>query len=501
MADHFISTEQAENDLLACAAFLGERIKSGTGHAEAMRSVVPRYLARGNVDLAAELANAVDDPFSRDKLLIIIAAKCAELDDDEYALQLADAIEDHGMQAEALERIAVIRARKGDVEKATEIADSMLHPEYVFGGIAVYQVSNGDQAAADAMLDRIEYPNARVSALQQIARSQITANENENALTTLESAVTAAGEIEHEEEKIRALCELGTLFIEAGSNDKAIETFGLAQADAEVLDNIHRDFSLVNCALGFLYAGDEDRADAALDLVTDKTQMASALVGFSRAYWEDERKGEGIETLDESYAILKSQRDIETRDSRARNSLMASIAAQFAAFGKADRGTEIALENADHDDKIAALAQIAQVLTLERQDDVARQTVNLIEEDAERLFAFISLSDAKKKLGEEAASVAFLDEAADLAETVPQLAARSSVLNSIATHYVEHGQPEKAADLAFQSLEIIAEIRDESSQAAALANLSEIFAVANIEMSAEGRKTLDNMIREAERPT
>jgi tetratricopeptide (TPR) repeat protein len=422
------------------------------------------------------------------------------LDDDEYALQLADAIEDHGMQAEALERIALVKARKGEIEKAIEISDSMLHPEYVFGGIAVYQASNGDQPAADATLGRIEYANARVTALQQIVRSQITAKDMESALATLENAVMAAGEIEHEEEKIRALCELGTLFIEAGRSDKAVETFGLAQDAAEVLDNIHRDFSLVNCALGFLYAGDEDRADAALDLVTDKTQMSSALVGFSRAYWDDDRKEEAVETLDEAYAILKSQRDIETRDSRARNSLMASIAAQFAAFGKADRGTEIALENADHDDKIAALAQIAQVLTLDRQDDLARRTVNLIDEDAERLFAFVGLSDAKKNLGEEAASVVFLDEAADLAETIPQLAARSSVLNSIASHYVEHGQPEKAGSLALQSLDIIAEIRDESSQAAAMANLSEIFTMANVELSDAGRWIIDNMIREADRP-
>ena len=69
MSDHFISFDQAERDLLSCAAFLAERIKSSDGHAEAMKAIIPRYLVKGNVDLAAELANAVDDPFSRDKLL------------------------------------------------------------------------------------------------------------------------------------------------------------------------------------------------------------------------------------------------------------------------------------------------------------------------------------------------------------------------------------------------------------------------------------------------
>ena len=112
MSDHFISQDQAETNLLDCAAFLAERIKSSDGHAEAMAAIIPRYLAKGDVDLSAELANAVDDPFSRDKLLIIVAEKCAEMDDDEYALQLADAIEDHALQAQAFERIGLVLAGK-----------------------------------------------------------------------------------------------------------------------------------------------------------------------------------------------------------------------------------------------------------------------------------------------------------------------------------------------------------------------------------------------------
>ena len=100
MPEHFISREEAESDLLACATYLGESIETADGHAESMLAVVPRYLAKGNVDLAAELANTVDDPFSRDKLLIAVSIKCAEIDDDEYALQLIDALDDHGLQAE-----------------------------------------------------------------------------------------------------------------------------------------------------------------------------------------------------------------------------------------------------------------------------------------------------------------------------------------------------------------------------------------------------------------
>ncbi len=495
MSDYFISFDQAENDLLSCAAFLAERIKSSDGHAEAMKTIIPRYLTKGNVDLAAELANAVDDPFSRDKLLTAIAEKCADIDDDEYALQLTDAIEDHGMQAQAFERVALVMAGKGNSEKAAEVADSMAHPDFVYAGIAVHQAADGDEAGSHATLERIDFATARVSALQHIASTQIEAKETEKALDSLDRAVIAANEIEHDEEKIRTLCDIGNMFLEAKRNDKAIETFEKARGFAEVLDNIHRDFFLVNCALGFLFSGSAELADRTLDLVTDKTQMASALLGFARDHWTKGEKEDAVETLEEAYAIVNSQRESETRDSRARNGLLASIAAQFAGFGKTDRGVEIALENNNEDEQTAALSQIAQILIVQREDEMALQTINSIPEDANRLLALIALADAKQKLGEKQASVSFLEEAATMAESVPQLAARSGVLNEIAVRLLGHGENVKARDISHQNLDLICEIRDESSRAVELAKLSTVYEHANFEVSESEKLVLERLTR------
>ncbi len=498
MPDHFISQERAETDLLDCAAFLAERIKSSDGHAEAMSEIVPRYLAKGNVDLAAELANAVADPFSRDKLLIIVAEKCAELGDDDYGLQLADAIEDHGLRAQALERVALVKAATGDVAKAAEVADAMAHPDFVYAGIAVFHASNGDEALADAALDQIEYPAARVSALHQISAARIGNGETEKALESLDRAIAAGLEIEHDEEKIRALCDIGTVFIDADRKDRAIETFELARGFAELLDNVHRDVFLVNCALGFLYSGSSDLADRALDLVTDKTQMASALLGFAREHWKRDEKEDAIDTLDEAYEILRSQRDAETRDSRARNSLLGSIATQFAGFGKTERGVEIALENQDPNEQMAALSQIAQILTVQKEDELARQTINSIGDDANRLFALIAVADAKQKIGENADSLARLNEAATLAAAVPQLSARSGALNEIAERYIGREMLEQARNLSLENLSVIAEIKDESSQAVLLANLSDMFGEANFEIADGEKQHLAKLVQKTE---
>ncbi|MFZ1702359.1 MAG: hypothetical protein WBO10_06145 [Pyrinomonadaceae bacterium] len=489
MSEYFISRERAENDLLDCAAYLAERIRSADGHAEAMNSVLPRYLAKGDVDLAAELANAVDDPYSRDRLLILVAEKCAEIDDDEYALQLADAVEDHGLRAQALERIAIAKAHKGQHEKASEVAESLAHPDQVLAAIAVDQAVKGDAAAAEETFGRIEFATARANGWQQIAAAQLESESPEKAATSLERALGDADEIEHQEERLRALCDIGAAFNDAGRRDLAIETFEIARSSADALDNVHRDFFLVNCALGFLYAGSEELCERTLDLVADKTQMASALLGVARYEWKNDEKENAADTLDEAYEIIRSQRDIETRDSRARNALMASIAVQFCAFGKPDRAVEIAQENQDIEEQYGALTQTAQLLSLRNEDELARQTVNEIPDDANRLFAFVAMSDAKKQINANDEAMQLLDEAAELSETVPQLASRSGVLNEIAERYIVNALTEKARAATLENLAVIAEIRDESSRAASLAGIADVYEASGMELT-DGEKAL-----------
>lgn len=494
MSDLFISKEQAEGDLLAAAAFIGERIKSSDGHAEAMNAVLPLYLEKGEVDLAAELANAVDDPFSRDKLLTLVAEKCAAVDDVEYALQLAESIEDLGIQSQAMERIALICAGKGDIEKASEIANSMAHPDFVYAGIAVNQAASGDESAAKATLSTIGFASAEVSAQMQIASILIQSGRVEAATEWLDAAADSAVDIEHDEERIRAFCDIGNHFVDAKRSDKAVTTFDMARGYAEQIDNTHRDLFLGTCALGFLYAGSTDLADRTLDLVTDKTQMSSALLGFARHFWKKDEKEEALDTLEEAYAILKSQRDTETRDSRTRNRLLMTIGAQFAGFGKTERATEVAHENPDPAEETAALSQISQILIMQHEDDLARQTVGEIEEDSNRLFALIGLADAKLELGEADAAVGLISEAATMADSIPQIATRSSVLNEIAVRFARHGNADDAKALCVENLAAIADIKDASSQAVLLANISSVSDAFDLDLIASSREKVGKMI-------
>lgn len=495
MAEHFISLDEAGRDVLACATYLAEEIGSADGYGAAMMTLVPRYLAKGNVDLAAELADTVADPFVRDKLLILVAGKCAELDDDEYAFQLADAIEDHGLQEMARERIALEKAAKSDFEAALEIAGRLEHPSNAYAGIAVGQAKIGEQAAAEITIEMIDFPAAKVAALQNAAMINLQKSETAKAVELLEKAVEAAGNIEHDEEEIRAWTEIANHFIEAGRKDKAVETFDKAKSVAETLDNVHRDSFLAGIAHGLLKAGSIELADRTLDLVKDKTQMSSCLVGFAQEFWAKDEKNEAVEALEEAYAILKSQRDAETRDTRAKLSLFGTIAVWFARFEKPERAIEIAQENIDEGEQISALSNIAVVCVSQGKDEIARQALDAIYDEGQKMFALIGMADAKDNLKQADEALSLLGEADEKIEIVPQLSLRLSACIELADRFAKHGITEQTHDLLREGLATIAEIRGESTQSVALAALAEAFQKHDIETSEEDRRVLFQMVQ------
>lgn len=471
MSEHFISRDDAEKDLLACAAYVAERVPPGDDHSEAISAVLPLYLTRGEVDTAAELANSVDDPFVRDRLIIAVAAKCAETDDDEYAMQLIEAIDDPGLRVEAVERLGLIKAERGQFDAARRIADDMAHPEFVLAAVAVKQAADGDHNSAGATLDGIAFPTARVTARCGIADAAIKGGDLERAVSVLERAAEDALEIEHQEEKVRSLIDIGNMFLDAERKDKAINTFDTARDETEALDNMHRDGFFSSASVGFLRAGSQDLSDRALDLVADKTQLSNALFGHARYFWQNDQKEDAVEALDEAYEVLRSQKDVETRSARDRNILFASLAAQFAGFGKGERAIEIGESIEDHEHSMTALSQVARVLTAAGNEKLACQAVEAIPDVGQQVFAMIGMSDEYAKSNNEKA-VSLIVEAAENTESIPQFSVRSSALNIIADRAATLGLDDLLDSSVQQQFQTIEQMKSKSAQAQALASLS-----------------------------
>lgn len=495
MSEHFISRIDAENDLLTAAAFIAESIPPGEAHASAIAAVVPRYLEKGNVDLAAELANAVDDPFTRERLLISVAAKCAQLDDDEYALQLVEAIEDPGFQAQGFEQIGFAKADKGQFEKAGDVAVRMTHPDAVFAHIAIGQAAAGDVDAARKTIEEIEFPRDAVTALNGIASQKKADGDDVAAIELLSLAQAEADEIEHDEERIRTYCEIGNLFVDAGDKTRAFQVFEKARADAEELGSIHRDAHLAHVAIGFLNSGSIDAADRTLDVVSDKTQIASVVLAFARDHWQKEEKNEAFEALEEADAILRSQGEGETRDSRSKFLLMATVAAQFAGFQKCERGLETADIIPDETQKTSALSQIAQIATTQGAYPIAEQAVSEIEGELDRALTPIFMSRAAANAGDAEKANELLASAAESVTRLSEPSMRFTAFSELSRAYLAKGDQAGATRAFDDAMTTLLEIRNSNFRVSGLTEMSKLREEFGVELTEEQVGTLRRFLQ------
>jgi hypothetical protein len=151
-------------------------------------------------------------------------------------------------------------------------------------------------------------------------------------------------------------------------------------------------------------------------------------------------------------------------------------------FEKGERAIEIAEGIQNDAERTSALTQIAAILTIRKQDEESRHALRAIADDGDRVFALIGMSDAKEKNEERSAALDMLNEADVLADAVPQLTFRAAAYNEIGRRLTAFGETEKARDVFLKSLGTIAQVRDSSSQAVALAGLAQIAAETGAEI-------------------
>ncbi len=472
MSENLISREDAAKDLLSAAAYIAERIESADGQAEAMEAIVPGYLSSGNVDLAAALADLVEDPTTRDRLLISVADRCAEAGDDEYAMQLADAVEDFSLQSQAKERVAVQMANRGDVDAALGLAQGLDHPDEVVTAVAVRLWGQGAEEEALRSLDGMVFALSKCVALQHFAVIAARGGDREKAVELLQSAAEEAAKIDFTEERIRARVDIASNFVDAGRNDSAIGVLDEARADAETLESVLREGFLSNVSVGMYRAGSVDLADRVLDTINDKSALIATLTGFASVHIAKGEHSEALEALTEAHEIIKSQVEKETRDHRVKFNQWATLAARFAACRDFAQGVATALEIPDGDALTSALMQVALVAADMGEEAAKNEAVGHIEDALSRASAHLAFSDLEVRRGDSAKALSEIDAALAILPEIDRPVSRASVLTEAAKRIFALGDEGRGREAGRSALETVSEIVDGSIRAACLANLA-----------------------------
>jgi tetratricopeptide (TPR) repeat protein len=472
MTTKITTKEEALADLLHAAAFLAEGVASVDGMAEAMNEVVPRFLERGEVDMAAALADVTADPLTRDRLLVIVAEKCIEKRDDEYGMQLVEAIEDLSLSAGAMERVALKLIARGDFEPAFGIAATLGHPDEVFKSAAIERYKSGAFEEALQIASKVTVSAAKASLAMAFAR---TASENESTIefeNQIKNAERYALDVDLPEESATLLIELGNLCAELGRKDLAVRVFEKARETAETLTWPHRENLLGASAVGFFVFGSVTLADLALDLIDDKSVIARTLATFAHQMRKAGDKGGAVQALEEAFEILGSQKEREIRDYRANNNAWRAVALQFALSGEYDKSVKVVNEIPDPESRSAALSQCAVVFSDSDLNHDWRGMIDKIADPVLELATLIAIAANQSQKSDAESSQLLLDECVRRLNGIEQPLAACSILTDIFDSYSKVGEAEKAAQCLREALRTCSSIINVSNQAMVLARLS-----------------------------
>lgn len=494
MSEQTVSFEEGASSLLACSAYIAERLKSADGRADAMAQIVPLYLAGGNVDLAAALADSVEDTITRDRLLTAVADRCAEAGDDDYAFQLAEAVEDVSLQAQARERIALRKTGRGLTEEAVEIAATLDHPDSVLIAVAEHKYGGGDREDAVAMAEGFEHPVSRAEAFRHFAALEIQQGDKARAAELLDRAADEAPGIDFQIDRLRTLLEIANGFIDASRNDRAVAVLDLARREAEAVASVQRDALLAAVSIGFFRAGSIEFADRTLDLVGDKTAMITALTGFAVIYRRKGEAADALEAVDEALAIIRSQTEKETRDHPAKFAQWRSLAIEAAAAGDSERGLEVAREIPDGDSRDEAFKRLAVLFADDGREEFAEQALGQVVDPLQRAYALISVADVCSERGDGPGAASRLDSAVALLPAVERPVAQAAVLTECAKRRFAAGEDVTGRGLGLECCRVIGGIMDASLRAMSLAALAGVYEANGLSVSDEESETLKGMM-------
>ncbi len=487
--------EEASNSLLSTAVYEAELIGGRDERTAALVNLIPFFLQRKDVDSAAELADSIEETFVRDRELGVVAARCIEINDEEYAFQLVEAIEDPNSRNTALERIAIEYAKEGKLDDARKVIDELEYPSEALTEISFQEAKAGDIEKAYQTVSSIGYPKVEIDALERISTLFTTPEDKDFAVGSLLKAVGRVSELELPEQEIDALVSLGTLFSNVDDKANAIQALSDARQKAEELDSVSKDHYLSKVSLAFMQVGSVDLADLSLDGVVDQVKIATCLAGFARTYLNEGEQEDAVDALVEAIAVLKSQPEREIRDSNERMEAFRSIAITFGLSGDYGRANEV-LDDL-HDPRMNMETRVQLILMEADSADSGdiETLIRSLNDDEFELGAYLSLSDHYAAKGETDASLNALDEAKEIVLTQDSPVLRLSVLPKIISSYGILGKGEIERPLGSQAIEMVREIKGIGTRSEMLAELFRAFEVCAYSLTESDKSELQTIMK------
>jgi hypothetical protein len=278
---------QALSQTLATIAATSDTNQKSDSRGESIRN----FIEAKRFDYALQIAQAIEDEFTRADTLRDIAVQAADAGQTDSALQIIKALEtkfvDH--RSTVLHRVALAHAKAGQYDKALQVAQTLdnrtAYRAKTLGAIATQSIKTGQSQRASAIFTQAlqaanaaEDANSKIDALGAVALEYANSQQLQPASQTVSQVLQVAQTIEDASMQASALRETVERFIFAQHYDLALR---VAQA---IKEPNQRSSSLSGILQQSIEAGEYTKAYHVINSLQTPEEKARWLVAIARKY-------------------------------------------------------------------------------------------------------------------------------------------------------------------------------------------------------------------------
>src|SRR3989442_177179 len=404
-------SEEKAAEILSQALQVANIIEDSYSKAGALVEITGKHIEAEQYDQALQLINTIEEPSFKADLLAQIATKYAEAEYYDQALQLVNTIEDPSSRAETLAAIANKYAQAGHYNHALKLANTI----------------------ADFDL--------RVGVLIGIAEQYTAAEQQALMLPWLQP-------------------RMPTFQL---SNEVAYAAINYFQEKAwHILSQVNTD--LPQIAGKYAEAGQYPQALQIANTITEVDLRAEVLAEIARAYAQTGHEKKAAELLSQALKVANTIENVSSK-----GEVLAEIARKYAHAGHYDQALQIVSTIEDPSSKAGALAEMAQKCMEAGQTEKAAQVLSQVLEVAQTIEDPYAKAKALAGIAHKYTEAGHYDQALQVAKAIGDAPSAARVLAGIAHNYTEAGQPDHALQLA-------STIVDSGLRAEALAEIARKYA-------------------------
>jgi len=451
---------------------IAQAIDNLEGRAEVISLIAIKYAESGQLGVAVDLADTIDDSYQQDQTRAALAAKCIEVGAADYAEELCETIEDDTAYALATEEMAVAYAESAALEKAIAVAQRLADSAPTLSRIALAFAADGHPVQALEVARSIDYPDLKAPVMVELAARALHDGRTSEASELLQEATNAAAEIEFAEQRISILVSIAALNGQRGQAEQALDILARAHRLCKESEGPAKDSALAQIAGGFAELHRYDQAEQLIEEIENPFQFAHANVKVAIECYQ---AGDSTRALTLFADALEIGRDEEVYGAESlmmRETLLYKLAVCYATVGHREEGLQVIGMMDSQDQQHRALGEIAKLYARTGNNSQVFEVIAMIKDDYARVLCEMEIVDAFIASDQFPLADHMLPQSLARAATIERANQKASALMEIAARLARREQATKASEVLFEALNALQMIDDSYYQSLGLINLA-----------------------------